>query len=156
MSYLYTNEIVKRDNKQNNLYDIIDPVVIWDDTLNYMPYVVSKEEAMRPDLICYNIYNNFTYIDELLTWNNILNPFSIKEGQIIYYLENDDVVTLQLQSKVDNEAIVKSLVNPSKDTQKDPNRVEGTGLPPTIKPAGLKDVSVDFDNKTVKIMDRFK
>lgn len=156
MSYLYTNEIAKRDLKQGNLVDIIDPVIIWNDTLNYLPYLVSKEEAMRPDTICFNIYGNFNYIDELLTWNNILNPWSIKEGQIIYFLEEDDIVALQLQAKTDDQEIVKTLVNPNKDTQRDPNRDAGTGLPPTIKPAGLKDVTVDFNNKTIKIMDRFK
>ncbi len=156
MSYLYTNEIAARDLKQGNLVDIIDPVVIWDDTLNYLPYVVSREEAMRPDLICFNIYGNFNYIDEMLTWNNILLPWSVKEGQIIYFLEEDDITALQLQAKADEQEIVTQLVNPSKDTKKDPNRDTGTGLPPTIKPAGLKEVEVDFNNKTIKIMDRFK
>lgn len=156
MSYLYTNEIAKRDKKQGNLVDIVNPVVIWNDTLTYYPYVVSREESMRPDLICFNIYSNFGYIDELLTWNNILNPWSIQEGQLIYYLDEDSIKTLQLDAKTDQEQVVNSLVNPNKDTKKDPNRDGGTGLTPTIKPAGLKDVSVDFNNKTIKIMDRFK
>jgi hypothetical protein len=156
MSYLYTNEISQRDKKQGDLIDIIDPVVIWNDTLNYLPYIVSTEEAMRPDLICFNIYNNFNYIDELLTWNNILNPWSIKEGQIIWFLDEDSIASIQLLAKNDEEEIVRSLVNPNKDTKKDPNRENGTGLPPTIKPAGIKDVTVDFNNKKIKILDRFK
>jgi len=156
MSYLYTNENASRDKKQGNLVNIIDPLIKWDDTLNYYPYVVTNEDAMRIDLICFNIYGNFNYIDELLTLNNILNAWSIKGGQVIYFLNEDELVTLQLQTKADNQAIVKELINPNKDTKKDPNRDTGTGLPPTIKPTGLKDVSVDFDNKTIKIMDRFK
>jgi len=156
MNYLYTNEITQRDQIQSNLFDIIDPLIIWDDSLNYFPYVVSQEEAMRPDLICFNIYNNFNYIDELLTMNNILNPWSIQEGQVIFYIDEDSISAIQLLSKTDDQEIVRSLVNPNKDTQRDPNRDTGTGLPPTIKPAGLKDVSVDFNNKTIKIMDRFK
>ena len=156
MNYLYTNEIVQRDQLQGNLFDIIDPVIIWNDTLNYFPYVVSQEEAMRIDLICFNIYNNFNYIDELLTLNNIYCPWSIKEGQTIYFIEEDSIQVMQLQAKADDQQIVRQLVNPNKDTQKDPNRDTGTGLPPTIKPAGLKDVTVDYNNKTIKIMDRFK
>lgn len=156
MNYLYTNEIVQRDQLQGNLFDIIDPIVIWNDSLNYFPYVVSQEESMRIDLICFNIYNNFNYIDELLTLNNILNPWSIQAGQTIYFIEEDSIQVLQLQTKADDQKIVRELVNPNKDTQKDPNRDTGTGLPPTIKPAGLKDVSVDYNNKTIKIMDRFK
>ncbi len=156
MNYLYTNEIAQRDTKQSNLVNIIEPVVIWHDSLNYYPYVVSKEDAMRIDLICFNIYNNFNYIDELLSMNNILNPWSIVEGQIIRFLDEDSLATLQLQAKADDQQVVQSLVNPNKDTQKDPNRDTGTGLPPTIRPAGLKEVTVDFSNKTIKIIDRFK
>ena len=155
MSYLYTNEIAQRDLKMGNLVDIIDPVVIWDDSLNYYPYVVSNEEAMRPDIICFNIYGNFNYIDEFLTYNNILNPWSVKEGQVVYFLDEDSLVSLQLQAKRDDQEIVNQLVNPNKDTSKDPNRDAGTGLPPTIRPAGLKDVNVDYNNKTISIMDSF-
>lgn len=156
MSYLYTNETIQRDQKQNNLLDIIDPVVIWDDTLAYYPYTVSNEESMKPDLICFNIYGNFSYIDELLTLNNILNPWSIKAGQVIYFVDEDSLMALRLQAKADDQTVVASLVNPNKDTEKDPNRESGKGLPPTIKPAGVKDVSVDFNNKTIKIIDKFK
>jgi len=156
MSYLYTLQNVDREKKFNKLFDIINPVIKWDDSLTYYPYMVLKEEEMRPDMICFNIYNHFNYIDEILTWNNIINPWSIKEGQIIYYLEEDSVISLQLQKKKNSDEIVNELVNSNKDTKKDPNRESGTGLPPTIKPAGLKDVTVDFNNKTIKIMDKFK
>lgn len=156
MSFLYSNEVSQRDEKQENLVNIIDPVVIWKDTLTYYTYIVSNEEAMRPDLVCFSIYKNFSYIDELLLINNILNPWSIKGGQTIYYLDEDSILILQLQSKNDNQKIVQTLVNPNKDTKKDPNRDNGTGLSPTIKPSGLKDVSVDFNDKTIKIIDRFK
>jgi hypothetical protein len=156
MSYLYTHETAKRDKKQRNLVNIISPLIIWNDSFNYYSYIVSQEESMRPDLICFNIYGNFSYIDELLIWNNIINPWSIKEGQKIYFLEEDSIAALQLQAKADDDEIVKSLVNFNKDTEKDPNRDDGTGLTPTIKPSGLKDVMVDYNNKTIKIMDRFK
>ena len=156
VSYLYTNEIAQRDENQSNLVNIIDPLIIWNDTLIYYPYIVTNEESMRPDLICFSIYNNFSYIDELLLINNILNPWSIKAGQTIYYIDEDSILILQRQYKNNEEKIIKNLVNPNKDTKKDPNRDSGTGLSPTIKPSGLKDVSIDFNDKTIKIIDRFK
>lgn len=156
MSYLYTNETVQRDLTMGNLYDIVDPVLIWNDTLRYYPYMVQREEAMRIDLVCYSIYGNFNYIDELLTINHIMNPWSIKEGDIILFADEDDINTLQLQTKTDDQRIIRSLINPNKDTKKDPNRDEGTGLTPTIKPTNLKDVDVDFDNKKIRIIDRLK
>lgn len=154
MSYLYTLETVKRDKVNNNLYNIVDPVLGQDDTLNYYPYVVGQEEGMRIDLICFSIYGNFTYIDELLAINNIINPWSIKAGNIIYFLDEDDLISLRLAPKVDQTQILLDLVNPNKDTKKDPNRDTGTGLPPTIKPANLKEVDVDFNNKTIKIINK--
>ena len=156
MSYIYTNENAKRDSNQSNLFNIVDPLVIWRDDIVYYPYFVSKEEEMNPSMICFNIYNKFDYIDELLTWNNILNPWSIREGQLIYYIEEDSIESLKVDTNQEKDTIVQSLVNPSKDTKKDPNRDSGTGLPPTIKPTGLKDVNVDYNNKTIKIIDRFK
>jgi hypothetical protein len=156
MSYLYTNENAIRSKKQNNLIDIINPLVIWNDSIEYYAHVVSLEEEMRPDLICYNIYGNFEYIDEFLTWNNILNPWSIKQGQIVKYVNESDISILKLQATEDSSEVTKSLVNPSKDNKKDPNREQGTGLIPTIKPSGVKEVEVDFNNKKIKIMDSFK
>jgi len=160
MSYLYTLEIAERNIVQNNLTDIVDPLIFRDDSLVYYPYVVGQEEAMRIDQICYSIYGNFLYIDELLTINNIINPWSIRSGDIIYFLDENDLVALQLVPKVDQTLIINRLVNPNKDTQKDPTRdpniTTGTGLPPTIKPAGLKDVVIDYTAKKIKIIDRLK
>lgn len=156
MSYLYTLETVERSSGQTNLFNIVDPLLMVDDTLNYYPYVVAEEEAMRIDLICYSIYGNFAFIDELLTINNISNPWSIKGGSTIYFLDEDDLVTLRIFPKADQEKIVNELVNPNKDTQKDTNRDSGTGLTPTIKPSNLKEVDINYNNKTIKIIDRFK
>jgi len=111
---------------------------------------------MRPDLICYNIYGNFEYVDEFLTWNNILNPWSVKQGQIVFYLNEDDILILRLKVSDDSQQTIESLINSNKDTKKDINRENGTGLTPTIKPAGLKEVNVDYNNKKIKIMDSFK
>jgi hypothetical protein len=160
MSYLYTLEKAQRNAVQNNLTDIVDPILGSDDTLSYYPYVVGQEEGMRIDQVCYNIYGNFNYIDEILTINNIINPWSIRGGDIIYFLDEGDLESLQLSPKIDQTAIINKLINPNKDTQKDPNRdpnsvTTGNGLPPTIKTKGSDDVTIDYVNKKIKIMDRF-
>ena len=156
MCYLYTLETAQRNKNQDNLVDIVDPLLLIDDTLNYYPYVVAEEEASRIDLICYSIYGHFAYIDELLTMNNILNPWSIRGGSIMYFLDEDDLTSLRLAPKADQTQIVNDLINPNKDTQKDPNRDTGVGLPPTIKTANIKDVDIDYNNKTIKIINKFK
>jgi len=156
MSYIYTNENTIRTSTQKYLFDIINPLIIWDDRIERYAHVVTLEEEMRPDLICYNIYGNFEYVDEFLTWNNILNPWSVKQGQIVFYLNEDDILILRLKVSDDSQQTIESLINSNKDTKKDINRENGTGLTPTIKPAGLKEVNVDYNNKKIKIMDSFK
>lgn len=156
MSYLYSIENNIRKTEQNNLLDLINPILLTDDTLYYYPYVVSEVEEMRPDIICNNIYGHTRYIDEFLTLNNILNPWSIKYGQILYYVDEESILLIQSKPKEDQEILLKNLVNPNKETKKDPNRSTGENLPPSIKPANLKDVDVDFVNKTVKIIDTLK
>lgn len=157
MSYLYTNENTVRDVKLNNLYDLINPLIVRRNDLIYYSHYVTAQEEMRPDVICYNLYGRFDYVDEFLVWNGILNPWSIKQGQIVYYLNEDDILTLR-KSSTDyrKNDTVENLVNPNKDTKKDPNREQGTGLTPTIKPAGIKEVEVDYNNKKIKIMNSFK
>lgn len=157
MSYLYTNQNTVRDAKQNNLYDLINPLVIRRDDLEYYSHYVTAEEEMRPDLICYNLYGRFDYVDEFLTWNNILNPWSIKQGQLVYYLNEDDIASFQFKSSdYKKNDVAETLVNPNKDSKKDPNREQGTGLTPTIKPSGIKEVEVDYTSKKIKIMNSFK
>ena len=111
---------------------------------------------MRIDLISTNIYGHDGYIDELLTLNNILNAWSIKAGNIIYYVDEDAFPLIQSKPMADDQNIINNLINPNKDTKKDPNRESGENLPPSIKPSGLKDVSIDFTNKTIKIIDSLK
>jgi len=156
MSYLYTIENQIRKSNQNYLLDLLTPIVNISDELYYYPYLVSEAEEMRIDLICLNIYGHTGYIDEILTLNNIINPWSIKSGSIIYYVDEEQILLMQTKPKADEQTILNNLVNPNKDTKKDPNRQTGENLTPTIKPAGLKDVEINYDKKTVKIIDKLK
>jgi len=156
MSYLYTIENNIRKSNQDNLIDLVTPIVNITDDLYYYPYIVSEVEEMRIDLICLNIYGNTGYIDEILTINNIINPWSIKAGSIIYYIDEDQIPLIQSKPKADEQRILNNLVNPNKDTKKDPNRDTGESLTPTIKPTGLKSVDIDYTNKTIKIIDKLK
>lgn len=45
--------------------------------------VVNEDHAMRPDLICLKWYNTTEHLDILLKANNIFNPYSIQEGDIL-------------------------------------------------------------------------
>jgi len=49
----------------------------------YNLYKVPKEYVMRPDLISQSVYNDSVYAEIILKYNEISNPFSINEGDII-------------------------------------------------------------------------
>jgi len=88
----YTLENVKRNKNNNNLYDIFNPMLKITDDSNIKSYIVDNQREMRIDLICIDIYGNNDYIDELLYFNGIIDPYSIKSGDIIYYIDNIKII----------------------------------------------------------------
>lgn len=89
----YTLDNTKRDIKQNNLYDLIYPLLTYKrkpKTIN--TYVVKKNREMRLDLICYDIYGSSIYIDELMHMNGIIDPYSVKDGDIIKWAPLDELL----------------------------------------------------------------
>jgi hypothetical protein len=47
-------------------------------------FLVTQDESMRPDLITKKMYGYLDNIEGLLKFNNITNPFSVEEGDILY------------------------------------------------------------------------
>jgi len=45
--------------------------------------IVNNDMEMRPDLICLKWYNSTEHLDLLLKANNIFNPYSIQEGDLL-------------------------------------------------------------------------
>jgi hypothetical protein len=87
----YTLENIKR-NFNNNLYNIFNPMLKINDYSNIKSYIVDNHREMRIDLICIDIYGNNNYIDELLYFNGIIDPYSIKSDDIIYYIDNIEII----------------------------------------------------------------
>lgn len=154
--YSFNNNLLNFDTT-TLLYDLFAKTVVYNkyNVNSYLiPYVVENDKEMRVDKICYYFYGNYNFVEEIYKLNNIVNPWSVKQGDIIYYIdpnflslvyEKDDTSVLDKQTQ-------QALINTSKNTQKDPNR----GAPPTVKPTNLKQVDVNKDNKQIKIMNKFK
>jgi len=158
MSYFYSldekEKKLKRSVSEGNLYNIdtrtIINNVIFSDVL-ILTYIIKKEENMRFDLVCKSIYGTNKYEEELMVFNNILNPYSVKEGQVIKYLPLAQIYYLHgfdpLKVNANN-----ALVNKNKNTKIDPNRKANQGLPPTVKPSGLEQIQVDEINSIIRII----
>ena len=106
---------------------------------------------MRFDLVCKSIYGSNIYEEEMLVFNNILNPYSVKEGQVIKYISPQMIYYLHGFDPLKVNAN-KVLVNKNKNTKIDPNRKANQGLPPTVKPNGLEQIQVDEINAVIRII----
>ena len=159
MANLYTleNGKIQIDSDGNPITDIITPIVITRDDLTLYPHIITPEEEMRPDLILWSIYGQKGYVDEIFTLNNIVDPLSIRQGDIIWFVDENDIPKLQVsQSNQTNEEIINNLVDPNAEQKIDYNRDTGDNLLPTIKPTNLNQITVNTNNNTISVINKFK
>lgn len=151
---IYTLDNIKRDSNQNNLYNLFDTKISQKSYTRMFWYSVLPHEEMRLDLICNKIYGNTDMLDEILSINNIIDPFSIKKGMKILLFDIEDSTTLYTQDiEVKNDL---SLVNKNKETRTDPNRNDYNNKVPTNikKDINFSDVNIDQDK--VRIINELK
>lgn len=102
--------------KNGSVFELYSEVVV-----NNNPYAVFKfscnvRHNMRIDLVCYDIYNNTDSIDVLCTVNGILNPFTVQDGDILYYVDEKDLDSVRSDAAV-IAAIVDSVKGANKGKQ---------------------------------------
>jgi len=144
---------LKRDEKQDKLYNIFQTTVVNNNNIELFEYVVKREDEMRIDKVSTNIYNSNQYTEELMVLNNIIDPWSIKEGDIIYFCTLDDIQKLYSDDDdyyVDIEKLLDKSQN--KSTKIDPSRKI---LNPVIKPKNLKQINVNKNNHKIQIINSF-
>ena len=153
--YTFDNTNIKETKEGQRLYDFFEKTMVNDYELIYSSYIVPEEFDARLDLVCKYIYGSMDYMEELMTQNGIINPFSIKTGDELQYSYSSDVLKALYQRDVTiNEENKKKIlnVNKSKSSVQDPN----ASLPPSIKPGNLKSMDVNLNKKTITIINKFK
>lgn len=150
---IYTLEILKRNI--SGFYDLFQKTIRSSPEISVIPFVVTEEFNGRLDLISKFLYGTPNYIEELMVLNNIINPYSIKSGNIIYVVENSDEFKYLYDSdKQENNQKDKILnMNKSKIKSKDNNRLN---YPPTIKPDNLKQLNINYKEKKITVINKFK
>lgn len=155
--YTLENAELQSDKDGNPLMNITEQIVLTNDALKKYPYFVSKSEEMRPDLVVQGMYGNTDYIDEIMTINNIVDSWSLTEGTLIWYCDENDLNNIRKSPQTETtKNIISKLVDPNSERKIDYNRETGDGVSPSIKPTNLKQISVDPVNNTIKVINRLK
>ena len=150
------NNKIKRDSNQDNLFDLFQKNIKRVD-LNLKLYIIPKEFEMRLDKISNHIYGTPDYVEELMVLNDIINPYSVKEGQLIYFSSINALPNLYTKDEMmnGNESMKQKLVNSSQPNRNKQKLTNNQNLPPTIKPSNLEQIKVGKDNK-VSIINSFQ
>jgi hypothetical protein len=136
-------------------YNLFEKTMVNKQNLSVDTITVSEEFEGRLDLVCRYVHSNLKYLEELMVINNIINPFSIKQGTEIRYFLDVSNYDLLYESDPDdntNKDVILNM-NKNKSTKKDKNRI---GSPPTIKPDNLKQIDVNHSKKKITVINKFK
>lgn len=134
----------------NNLFNLFQTAFQDYGPFTYNTFIVPKEFEMRIDLVCNDIYDTTEYVDFLLWFNDIINPFSIKQGMEIIFVSTD-VIDKFYAKKENNQEVQDVLLNKNKTKRKDKNRdkfieEKRRALPPTVNESPNQQVKVEGDS----------
>lgn len=157
MSNFQNIEKLERGNE--GLYNLYTTYFIMNRNVQVYGYRVARGEAMRIDSICYKLYKNTNHQSFILDLNNILNSFNIKEGDLLLYVQEDDIALFKAPVE-DGDKIRQKVINKKLSDKKQQidtarqdyinRRKEVDALPPNIKQNSKS--SINVSNGKVKII----
>lgn len=110
---------------------ITEPVILFNPKVNIIAtHVVTKDQIGRIDLVAQEFYNNVNDFELILKYNNISNPFSINEGDVLQIPDNKlplnkyDPIRNINNNETSNLDISKQFIQDKRLTKKDQKRVE--------------------------------
>jgi hypothetical protein len=139
---------------QDGLYDLFKKTVVNRVDIDVSPFVITDEFDGRLDLVCKYLYGSNEFMEELMAMNGIINPHSIKTGDEIFYTESNKLKQLYHKDEEDDSNKSDILnINKDKTTSSDPNR---KNYPPSIKPANMKQITVNHNKKKITVTNKLK
>jgi hypothetical protein len=151
------NRRILRDPNQDNLYNLFQKNIMVTKNLLVYPYIIPREFEMRLDRISNDIYGSPDFVEELMILNDIISPYSVQEGQIIYFCNSDMLDTLYTtdDTEQNTETNRQILINSSQTNRNKQNLTNDASLPPTVKPQNLQQVKISKDNN-IQIINSFE
>lgn len=146
-------------NTDTGLYDLYLTTYSGDiNVLNLKTFSCTRKHAGRLDLVAGDIYNNTKWTGSLGQINDMWNPFSVREGDIIFYLPESDLQGLlripnnvaQAVGAAKND-LIKALKKKKPDGLRR-NYLNNRGddkLPPTVLPDTVPQAVIN--NNKIKI-----
>jgi len=149
-SFENANTITAEDGSA--IYDLFERTLRNVDGIKDSTYYIPLEYSGRIDMISNYLYNGTQYTEELMVMNNIVNPFSMKQDDIIYYASDPN--NLNILHKGDDTT---NKENKYKILNINSSKASGniSSLPPSVNP-GLKQMDIDYNKKKITIINQFK
>lgn len=108
------NKVRSDDNKSfKEEYNLYIEVLIDTTKIKLFEFPCTKRHEMRLDLVSTDVYDTNEYVDVLCNLNNLVNVFNVKEGDIILFIE---------QENIDNVSSSTSVIENIKDQLKTANK----------------------------------
>lgn len=139
-SEMIRDEISRIDFLENNF-----EVFYGDETIGIQSAIIIDEEFLcRPDLISWREYGQVDYVDIILKFNQITNPFSMDLGDIILIPVLETVNKFYKKDKLKTTTSIKDtkalFIDPSKASQKDLSRLEYLKKIASKRPSGSTEI----------------
>ena len=148
---------ISRDTSQYNLFNLFQKNIVNNENLDFQIYIVPREFEMRLDRISDYLYGSPNYVEELMVINDILNPYSVKEGQYIYFCDITLFPMLYTQDEMldDKELQRLTLINAAQPNRNKTNFDSNQNLPTNIMSSNTQQIKINKDN-SVQIINNFK
>jgi len=122
-------------------------------------YLITDDAAMRPDLCCRDMYVvEYGYIENMLKFNNISNPFSLAPGDVLAMFDPYSMtknIRNANSAAQERDKIRNQYITPDKKSQTDPKLMSfdkrnkekkkpssGTMLPPNYAAFGDSEIEI--------------
>lgn len=115
------------ENTGEFYYDLTAPSFIYSAELGVKAlHYVMQDQVGRVDKISELYFGNSEFIDAILVVNNIFNPFSLEEGEILIIpnLERPDIVYQKPNTATRPNSVQEPFTDTGRQTQKDQSRIQ--------------------------------
>jgi hypothetical protein len=146
-------------NTETSKLIMAQPTMIFVDLENsrkiyYKKHIVKEDEVLRPDLIALECYNDESFLDVILKFNGISDPFSIMPGEtILIPMQSIKYFALDRPQNYEDNPIKNQFIDTKRLSKKDARRLEALKkkynkenlLPPNVIPVGKKNFEFNGD-----------